>query len=95
MATFVILSTLTDEGRKTLKNNPERIFEVNRELEAMGVRVLQQYALLGPYDFVNIVEAPDNETVMKMSVEIGSRGTVQLISMPAKEVTEFIDILRV
>ena len=93
MAKFVILSTLTDEGRKTLKNNPHRIFEVNRELEDMGVKVLQQYAVLGPYDFVNIVEAPDNETVMKMSVEIGSRGTVQLISMPAKDVSELIDIL--
>jgi len=94
MPYFVILSTLTDEGRKTLKNNPGRIFEVNRELEAMGVKVLYQYAVLGPYDFVNIVEAPDNETVMKMSVEIGSRGTVQLISMPAKDVTELIDILK-
>lgn len=93
MARFVILSTLTDEGRKTLKNNPQRILEVNRELEEMGVQVLQQFAVLGPYDFVNIVEAPDNDTVMKMSVEIGSRGTVQLISMPAKDVTEFINIL--
>ncbi len=93
MAKFVILSTLTDEGRKTLKHNPQRILEVNRELEEMGVQVLEQYAVLGPYDFVNIVEAPDNETVMRMSIEIGSRGTVQLISMPAKDVTELINIL--
>ncbi len=94
MALFVILSTLTDDGRKTIKKKPERIIEVNRELEKMGVKVLQQFAVLGPYDFVNIVEAPDYETIMKMSVEIGSRGTVQIISMPAKEVNEFIQMLK-
>ncbi|RMG74406.1 MAG: GYD domain-containing protein [Nitrospirae bacterium] len=94
MGYYVILSTLTDEGRKTLKNNPERILEVNKELEAMGVKVKAQYAVLGPYDFVNIVEAPDNETVAKMSVEIGSRGTVQLLSMPATPVEELIKSLK-
>ncbi len=94
MGYYVILSTLTDEGRKTLKNNPERILEVNRELEAMGVKVRAQYAVLGPYDFVNIVEAPDNETVARMSVEIGSRGTVQLMSMPAAPVEDFIRSLK-
>ena len=75
MATYVILSNLTDQGRKTLKANPKRILEVNKELEKMGVKVLQQYAVLGPYDFVNIVEAKDNETIMKMSMELGSRGS--------------------
>lgn len=94
MGYYVILSTLTDEGRKTLKNNPERILEVNKELEAMGVKVKAQYAVLGPYDFVNIVEAPDNETVARMSVEIGSRGTVQLMSMPASPVEDFIKSLK-
>jgi len=94
MGYYVILSTLTDEGRKTLKNNPERILEVNKELEAMGVKVRAQYAVLGPYDFVNIVEAPDNETVARMSVEIGSRGTVQLMSMPATPVEDFIKSLK-
>ncbi|NOX20676.1 MAG: GYD domain-containing protein [Nitrospirae bacterium] len=94
MGYYVILSTLTDEGRKTLKNNPERIFEVNKELEAMGVKVKAQYAVLGPYDFVNIVEAPDNETVARMSVEIGSRGTVQMLSMAATPVEEFIKSLK-
>ena len=65
---------MTDQGRKTLKENPKRIIEVNKELEKMGVKVLQQYAVLGPYDFVNIVEAKDNEAIMKMSMELGSRG---------------------
>ncbi len=94
MGYYVILSTLTDEGRKTLKNNPERILEVNKELESMGVKVKAQYAVLGPYDFVNIVEAPDNETVARMSVEIGSRGTVQMLSMAATPVEEFIKSLK-
>ncbi len=90
MPYYVILSTLTDEGRKTIKHKPERIMEVNKEIEAMGVKVHKQYALLGQYDFVNIVEAPDNEAVMRMSVEIGSRGSAQLVTMPALPVDEFI-----
>ncbi|GAB4389937.1 MAG: GYD domain-containing protein [Thermodesulfovibrionales bacterium] len=90
MATYVILSTLTDEGRKTLKQKPERIHEVNKELEAMGVKVKEQFAVLGPYDFVNIVEAPDNESVMRMSVELGSRGSVQLLTLAAMPVEDFI-----
>lgn len=95
MPYYVILSTLTDDGRETLKENPERILEVNKEIEKMGIRVIQQFAVLGPYDFVNIVEAPDNITVMKMSVELGSRGTVQLMTMPAIAVEELIKSLKV
>lgn len=90
MPFYMILSNLTDEGRRTIKQKPERIFEVNREIEAMGIKILKQYALMGAYDFVNIVEAQDNETVMKMSVEIGSRGSVQLMSLPAIPVEDFI-----
>ncbi|MBS1114807.1 MAG: hypothetical protein H6Q94_536 [Nitrospirae bacterium] len=90
MATYVILSTLTDEGRKTFKENPKRLLEVNKELAKMGVKVKEQYALLGPYDFVNIVEAKDNETVMKMSFELGSRGSVQLITFAAIPVSEMV-----
>jgi uncharacterized protein with GYD domain len=90
MPYYVIMSTLTDEGRRTIKQKPERIMEVNKEIEAMGVKVQKQFALLGQYDFLNIVEAPDNETVMKMSVEIGSRGSVQMTTLPAIPVEEFI-----
>ena len=90
MPTYIILSNLTDEGRRTIKEKPNRITEVNREIEAMGVKVVKQYALLGMYDFANIVEAPDNETVMKMSVEIGSRGSVQMTTLPALPVEDFI-----
>lgn len=94
MPYYVILSTLTDEGRETLKKKPERILEVNEEIEKMGVKVIQQFAVLGPYDFVNIVEAPDNITVMKMSVELGSRGTIQLMTMPAITVEELVGNLK-
>ncbi|HXY55840.1 MAG TPA: GYD domain-containing protein [Nitrospirota bacterium] len=90
MPHYIILSNLTDEGRRTIKQRPERIMEVNKEIEAMGVKILKQYALLGSYDFLNIVEAPNNETVMKMSVEIGSRGSVHLMTLPALSVEEFI-----
>jgi uncharacterized protein with GYD domain len=90
MSYYVIMSTLTDEGRRTIKQKPERIMEVNKEIEAMGVKVQKQFALLGQYDFLNIVEAPDNETVMRMSVEIGSRGSVQMTTLPAVPVEEFI-----
>jgi uncharacterized protein with GYD domain len=90
MPHYVIMSTLTDEGRRTIKQKPERIMEVNKEIESMGVKVQKQFALLGQYDFLNIVEAPDNETVMKMSVEIGSRGSVQMTTLPAIPVEEFI-----
>ncbi|MCS7140146.1 MAG: GYD domain-containing protein [Candidatus Nezhaarchaeota archaeon] len=90
MGIYVLLSILTSEGRKTVKRRPERILEVNKEVEAFGAKVLQQYAVLGPYDFVNIVEAPDNETIARISVELGSRGTVRIISMPAIPVEDFI-----
>jgi uncharacterized protein with GYD domain len=84
------LSNLTDEGWQTIKEKPERIKEVNKELETLGVRVVSQYALLGPYDFVNIVEAPDNRTIARASVELGSRGTVKIMSMAALPIDEFI-----
>jgi len=94
MAVYIALSNLTDEGRKTLKERPDRIKEVNKEIEAMGIKVLEQYAVLGPYDFVTILEAPDNDSVLKMSVELGSRGTVQLMTLPAVNIDELIKTLK-
>lgn len=94
MGIYIALSNLTDEGRKTLKERPDRIKEVNKEIEAMGIKVLEQYAVLGPYDFITLLEAPNNEAVMRMSVELGSRGTVQLITLPALSVDDFIKTLK-
>ena len=94
MPYYILLSNLTDEGWKTVKEKPERIKEVNKELQTYGVRVVSQYAVLGPYDFVNIVEAADNETIAKVSIELGSRGTVKILSMAAIPIDEFITPLR-
>jgi uncharacterized protein with GYD domain len=94
MATYVLLSTLTDEGRKTVKERPDRIKEVNKELEGMGARVISQYAVLGPYDFISVVEAPNNETIARISVELGSRGTVQIMTLPAIPIEQFTGQLR-
>ena len=93
MATYVMLTTLTDEGRKTVKENPQRIKEVNREVEAMEVKIVAQYAVLGPYDFVNILEAPDNIAISKVAMELGARGTLQTMTMAAMTLDEFISSL--
>lgn len=90
MPKYILFSTLTDEGWKTVKERPERIKEVNKELEAFGVKVIEQFAVIGPYDFVNIVEAPDNLTIARVSIELGSRGTIQIMSLPAIPIDEFI-----
>lgn len=95
MPVFVMLTTPTDEGMKTLKHKPERIKEVDREvIEKFGVKIIAQYALLGPYDFVNIIEAPDNDTVVKMAIELGSRRTIRTLTMPAIEVERLIEDLK-
>ena len=94
MALYIMLTTLTEEGRKTVKSNPERIKEVNKEVEAMGVKILSQHAVMGPYDFVNILDAPSNEEVSKVAIELGSRGTLKTITMPAFGIDEFIAYLK-
>jgi len=94
MAKYILLSTLTESGRETLKKNPERIKEVDEELKEHGVEVLKQWAVLGPYDFVNLVEAPDNKAIFKLSVELGSRGTIEITSMPAITIDELIKSLK-
>jgi uncharacterized protein with GYD domain len=91
MPLYIMFSTLTDEGRKTVTNHPERIEEVNREIENMGAYVIAQYACLGQYDFINLIEAPDNEAIMWVSMELGSRGTVQIMTLPALSIRDYIE----
>ena len=78
------------EGRKTIREHPERIKDVNREVEGIGVKILAQHAALGPYDFVNVLEAPSNEAVSRVAVELGSRGTIQTMTMAAMTLDDFI-----
>ncbi len=88
MPIYVMLTNLTPEGVRTLKNNPGRVAEVNKEVEQIGAKVVAQYATLGQYDFVTIVEAPDEKTIAKVSIELGSRGTMSsqtLTGLPADE----------
>ncbi len=93
MAIYIMLSNLTDEGAKTIKNNPGRIKEVNAELEKLGVHVTAQYATLGAFDFVNIVEAADNMTIARVSAELGSRGSIKITTLPAINIDDFIKSL--
>ena len=94
MATYVMLSNLTDEGAKTLMQNPARLQEVNKEIEKLGAKVTAQYATLGLYDFVNIVEAPDNATIARVSATLGARGSVRLLTLPAIPVSDFLKSLK-
>lgn len=94
MPEYVVLSRLTAEGRKTLRTNPERLMEVNEEIGGMGAKVMRQYALLGKYDFLTILEAPDNETVGKLMVELGARGSLETVTFPAMDVETFLKSLK-
>ena len=87
------MSKLTSEGRKTIREKPERLKEVNKEIEAWGAKVIMQYSLLGPYDFLNIVDAPNNDAITRVSIELGARGTIELMSMPAMEIDEFLKMI--
>ena len=91
--TYILLSKLTSEGRKTIREKPERLKEVNQELEAWGAKVLKQYSVLGPYDFINIVEAPNCDVITRVSIELGARGTVEIMSLPAMEIDAFLKMI--
>jgi uncharacterized protein with GYD domain len=90
---FVLLSTLSQQGIQTLKSNPDRLRQVNRDVEELGAKVLHQWATLGEFDFVNVVEAPDIETVAKVSVALGARGSTRVQTLPALEIEDFLQSL--
>jgi uncharacterized protein with GYD domain len=93
MATYIMLTRLTPDGVKTIKDNPSRVQEVNKEVEQLGVKVLNQWATLGEFDFVTVVEAPDEKAMAKLSIEMGSRGTVMNQTMTAIDVEDFTGAL--
>jgi len=94
MPIYIMMSSLTPEGVQTVKNNPDRIYEVNEEIQALGAKVIAQWATLGDIDFINVVEAPDDKTMARVSIELGSRGTASYRTMPAISVEDLIASLQ-
>jgi len=93
MPIYILLSRLSQQGVQTLKSNPDRLHEVNRDLEELGARVLHQWATLGEFDFVNVVEAPDTETVARVSVAVAARGSTRIQTLPALTIDDFVKTL--
>ena len=93
MPIYILLSSLSTQGVQTLKSNPDRLREVNRDVEELGAKVLHQWATLGEFDFVNVVEAPDTATVARVSVALGARGSTRIETLPALEVEDFLRAL--
>jgi uncharacterized protein with GYD domain len=90
MGTYILLSTITPQGAQTLKATPERLLEVNREVESLGAKVVDQWATLGPYDFVTVVEAPDERTISRVSMALSSRGSARFETLSAMTIDEFL-----
>ena len=93
MPTYVMLAQLSADGVQTVKNNPNRIKEVNTEVEQLGAVVKAQWATLGQYDFISVVEVPDEKTMARVSLELGSRGTARYESLSAIPIDDFISSL--
>jgi uncharacterized protein with GYD domain len=93
MPTYILLSSLSSQGVQTLKSNPDRLREVNRDVEELGAKVVHQWACLGPFDFVSVVEAPDTETMARVSVALGARGSTKIQTLPALTIDEFLATL--
>ena len=93
MPMYILLSTLSTQGVQTLKSNPERLREVNRDVEELGARVVHQWATLGEVDFINVVEAPDEATIARVSVALGARGSTRIRTLPALTIDEFLTAL--
>lgn len=93
MPKYLMLSTLSEQGLQTLRANPDRVREVNRDVEEMGAKVVHQWFVLGPYDFVSIIEAPDASTIARISVALGARGSVHTQSYEMLEVDDLLNLL--
>ena len=94
MSVYLMLTTLTDAGRKSIQEDPEALRDINKEVELMGVKILDQYALLGQYDFVNILEAPGNEAMAKLAIRLSAQGTYQTLTLAAITVDDLIETLK-
>ena len=90
MPVYILLSTLTVQGVQTLKSNPDRLRAVNQDVEELGCKVLHQWATLGEFDFINVVEAPDEATIARVSISLGARGSTKIQTLPALPIDEFL-----
>lgn len=90
MPLYLMLTTLTEKGVQTLNSNPDRLREVNKDIEELGAKILHQWASLGEYDFVNIVEAPDDLAIARLSLRLGARGSAKLESLPLIPVDQLL-----
>ena len=93
MPTYIMLTSLTAQGVQTLKANPDRLREVNRDVEELGAKVLHQWGMIGAYDFLNIVDAPDAATVAKVSIALGARGSAKLQTFELIEIDAMLEQL--
>jgi uncharacterized protein with GYD domain len=93
MPTYVMLTTLGPDGWATVRENPNRIREVTQEVEGMGLKVLTQYALMGQYDFLNVIEAPDEATMARAAISLAARGTMRTTTFQAVSVDELVESL--
>jgi uncharacterized protein with GYD domain len=93
MPIYILLSRLSQQGVQTLKSNPDRLREVNKDVEELGCRVLHQWATLGEFDFISVVEAPDTATIARVSVGLGARGSTKIETLPALEIDELLQAL--
>jgi uncharacterized protein with GYD domain len=93
MPTFILLSRLSTQGVQTLKSNPDRLREVNKDVEELGAKIIHQWATLGEWDFVNVVEAPDAQTIARVSVSLGARGSTKIVTLPALTIDELLAAL--
>lgn len=92
--TYIMLSRLTERGRDRVRSHPERILEVNHEVETRGCHVVAQYALIGDFDFATVIEAPDNGAMMRIGIELGARGTIETTTYAAIPTEQFIEMMR-
>jgi uncharacterized protein with GYD domain len=93
MPIYILLSKLSTQGIQTLKSNPDRLREVNKDVEELGARIVHQWATLGEFDFVNVVEAPDTQTIARVSIALGARGSTRIETLPALTIDELLEAL--
>jgi uncharacterized protein with GYD domain len=94
MPTYVMLSTLGPDGWETVRQKPDRIQAVRDEVESLGLKVVAQYALMGQYDFLNIIEAPDEQAMANAAIMLAARGTMRTTTMQAIPVDALIETLK-